>query len=542
MSKIVSREDDRPVRRTLDPIIVTRQGKIARLESSLTPHEAQIEDLIFLRKALNRADIPFLLIRNHKNRPVLAINIKLRPAVERALVTACASEPMYAKTTDERGISPVLVAKGQLSQSIDPRIMRLYRRRIAPGGFRFGSRFGVELQFWSFEETLIRCPVENSLTRKVLPRKEITPATIKLYGYKWHTIDGMFAPHASDVTFDIDLVFSWVDGSDPEFRTRRAAQMSHHVVGEGDDADARIRQIDELKYALRSVNMFAPWIRRIFIATDSVPPSWLADHPMITIVPAKDHFSARSALPTYNSHAVESQLHRITDLSEHFLYSNDDMFFGRPLKASMFFSPGGVTKFIEAKTRIGLGTNDPTRSGFENAARVNRQLLLRRFGQLITRHLEHTTVPLRKSVLFEMEQEFPEEFARTQESMFRSRTDISVTNSLYHYYALITGRAVQQEKAKVLYVDTTSYTGLDLLPELRKRRNYDFFCLNDGSFPEVPATERAKRVISFLERYFPIPAPWEKVATNVNRQDFASPMVSAPLEDRQTANPSHTAR
>lgn len=129
--------------------------------------------------------------------------------------------------------------------------------------------------------------------------------------------------------------------------------MAQHVVGEGDDAEARIRQIDELKYALRSVNMFAPWIRRIFIATDSAPPRWLADHPKITIVPAEEHFSDRDALPTYNSHAVESQLHNIPGLSEHFLYSNDDMFFGRPLKASMFFSPGGVTRFIEAKTRSG---------------------------------------------------------------------------------------------------------------------------------------------------------------------------------------------
>lgn len=98
------------------------------------------------------------------------------------------------------------------------------------------------------------------------------------------------------------------------------AQMSQYVVGEGDDAEARIRQIDELKYALRSVNMFAPWIRRIFIATDSTPPPWLAEHPKITIVRAEDHFSDRSALPTYNSHAVESQLHHIPGLSEHFLY------------------------------------------------------------------------------------------------------------------------------------------------------------------------------------------------------------------------------
>jgi hypothetical protein len=280
--------------------------------------------------------------------------------------------------------------------------------------------------------------------------------------------------------------------------------------------------------------MFAPWIRRIFIATDSTPPPWLADHPMITIVPAAEHFSNPAALPTYNSHAVESQLHNISDLSEHFLYSNDDMFFGRPLRASMFFSPGGVSRFIEAKTRIGLGANDATRSGFENAARVNRHLLFERFGALITRHLEHTAVPLRKSVLLEMEREFPQEFARTQASAFRSCTDISVTNSFYHYYALMTGRAVQQEKAKVLYVNTTRYAGLNLLPELRKNRDYDFFCLNDSSFPEVAATERAERVISFLERYFPIPAPWEKVAAKstreVSRQDFAVPSTSAPSE------------
>ena len=71
MAKSVSRAGAR----TLDPIIVTRRGKIARLESSLTPHEAQIEDLVFIRKVLIRADIPFLLIRNPRNRPILTVNI-----------------------------------------------------------------------------------------------------------------------------------------------------------------------------------------------------------------------------------------------------------------------------------------------------------------------------------------------------------------------------------------------------------------------------------------------------------------------------------
>jgi hypothetical protein len=209
---------------------------------------------------------------------------------------------------------------------------------------------------------------------------------------------------------------------------------------------------------------------------------------------------------------VETQLHHIPGLAEHFLYSNDDMFFGRALSPTMFFSPGGVTKFIEAGTRIGLGPNNPERSGFENAARVNRQLLWEKFGKIITRHLEHTAAPLRKSLLTELEHEFPQDFARTQASRFRASTDISVTNSLYHYYALMTGRAVQNESAKVLYVDTTLRSGLAKLPKLLKKRKFDFFCLNDGSFPEVSAQERACAVGEFLESYFPVPAPWERAA------------------------------
>lgn len=66
MTKNASRDGVRSNRRVDKPLIVTKRGKIARLESSLTPHEAQIEDLVFLRKVLTKGDIPFLLIRDHK--------------------------------------------------------------------------------------------------------------------------------------------------------------------------------------------------------------------------------------------------------------------------------------------------------------------------------------------------------------------------------------------------------------------------------------------------------------------------------------------
>jgi hypothetical protein len=492
------------------PDVVRHKGRYALINHNRTPYQAMVEDLLFLRNVLAGAGLDYLLVRGNSDRPVIALDWKDRKTLRAALVEACRNEPVYSMTVDAKKKSSVLVADGELSPNRQARIFRLYRPRVEPdGGFEFGSSAGVQVELWSFEGDQLILPIENSLTRRTMLSQDAVRGTVERYGHTWPTIENMFADHASDISFDIDLVFSWVDGSSPEYIAARRAQMEGVVLGEGDDHEARFRQINELKYALRSVYMFAPWVRRIFIATDSPAPAWLAEHPSVTIVRSEEFFSDPSVLPTHNSQAVECQLHNIEGLSEHFLYSNDDMFFGRPVSPDMFFTPGGITKFIEAETRIGLGDNDAERSGFENAARVNRKLLWNRFGRITTRHLEHTAAPLRRSVVAKMEREFPEEFRKTAASRFRAADNISVTNSFYHYYALLTGRAVTQTAAKVRYVDTTARAGLNYLPKLLAKRNMDFFCLNDGSFPEVPADERAQVVTDFLEKYFPIKAPWE---------------------------------
>lgn len=494
--------------------LVVRKGQYALRNGHATPQESMVEDLLAVRDALDEAGISYLLVRGNDDRLVLAVDRADRKAVANAFAEAFGNEPFYAATlAPERAADshPVLLADGRLSGHRKATVLRLYRPRVEPvGRLRYGSETAVQLEFWRFGEDTIEAPVENALMRRTLPRSEAIDDTVHLHGRDWPTLEHMFAPLASDVDFDIDMVFSWVDGSSDEFVRERAKRMQSYVVGEGDDSEARYRQIDELKYALRSVYLFAPWVRRIFIATDSPAPAWLAKHPKVTIVRSEEMFADTSVLPTHNSHAVESQLHHIDGLAEHFLYSNDDMFFGRAVSPSLFFSPGGITKFVEASTRIGLGDTHPGRSGFENAARVNRALLRERYGKVTTRHLEHCAAPLRKSVMADLEAAFPEEFRRTAASRFRSATDISVTNSLYHYYALLTGRAVVQTDAKVKYVETTLRKALPAMKQLLKRRDHDMFCLNDGSFPEISVEQRTAAVIEFLDRYFPFPAPWEK--------------------------------
>jgi ribosomal protein L23 len=135
---------------------------------------------------------------------------------------------------------------------------------------------------------------------------------------------------------------------------------------------------------------------------------------------------------------------------------------------------------------------------------------VKRFGRTIVRDLEHCATPLRRSVLSELESEFPDDFARTAASRFRSATDISVTNSLYHYYALMTGRAVVSTDARVRYVQSTLAASLRQMRRLEKRRDVDMFCLNDGGSSEVPEGLRIRTVRDTLERMFPVRAPWER--------------------------------
>lgn len=454
----------------------------------LSPHEVMIENLHAIRNALEAGGFPYLLVRGadtHSGaiRPIIAVNER-----------------------DREGVVDALVRADQNHSAGDTTGVASDTRKDA---LRCGRGVGIRLEFWLYDAADIHLPNSNALTRATLPLTEAQETTVELYGAVWPTLAGMWDRLADDIDFPIDIVFSWVDGSDHEWQKARAATMQSYVVGEGDDHEARFRQINELKYALRSVHHFAPWIRNIVIVTDSPRPEWLADHPRVRVMRSTEFFSDVSVLPTHNSHAVESQLHRISGLSEHFIYSNDDMFFGREVPPRGFFTSGGISRFIESNTRIGLGEAHPVRSGFENAARVNRALLLKRFGRTISRNLEHSPAPLRRTVLAKLETEFPHEFARTAAARFRSVTDISVTNSLYHFFALMTGYAVPQETLSVKYVDTTSSEGITALGPLLRDRDYDFFCLNDGSFPEISAEERLAAVTAFLEDYFPIPAPWE---------------------------------
>jgi len=498
-------------------------GILHVVDDSSTPSDAERTDLLTVAEAIEGAGVSVMLVRDANRRPKLVVDT-VHAATALAALRDPELGPVYLKARGEDPVPAHSVAPSPGSVEA----YAVFRPRTSTeGSYRYGAALAPRLEFWRFGEKTIEAPRPSALTRRRFARADLDLVEVERYGRRWQTVAGMFDPHPKEFIGDIDMVFSWVDGSSSEFQRQRAARMQGYVVGDGDDNAARYRQVDELRYALRSVHMYAPWVRRIFIATDSPTPEWLADHPKVTIVRSEEFFADPSVLPTHNSHAVEAQLHRIPGLAEHFLYSNDDMFFGRPVTPELFFSGGGVSRFVESGIRIGSGAAHPDRSGHDNGLRVNRALLNERFGRVITLDLEHCATPLRRSVAFELEQEFAEDYARTAASRFRSATDISVTNSLYHYYALATGRAVVTTEPRTRYVQTTQLDSLRTMERLVSRRDTDMFCLNDGSVPEIPEEVRVPALRACLERYFPVAAPWEK--TSVSAEPAAASSAATPV-------------
>ncbi len=310
---------------------------------------------------------------------------------------------------------------------------------------------------------------------------------------------------------DIDLVYLWVDGSDPEWQAKRSAFLG--AKGEETSADCKGRYADngELKYSLRSVEKYAPWIRKIFIVTDAQVPGWLdTSNPKIQIVDHKEILPPES-LPCFNSTLLEMNFHKIPGLSEHFIYSNDDMFINKPVAPETFFASDGLPiarlrrtplrktgRFFKERI-LGKPLNNYSRK-IANAA----DLVCKKYGVYYRLKPHHNMDAYLKSDCQRVvEQVFRAELEAGHESHIRNDHDIQ--RVVYYYVALAEKRAhlhrtPRKESLQVRIHSARKFKELeDFRPTL--------FCLNDS---EHAGDEDRNRTKALMERYYPEKSGFEK--------------------------------
>jgi len=202
---------------------------------------------------------------------------------------------------------------------------------------------------------------------------------------------------------NIDAVILWVNGNDQKHKIK----ISNYVDNKSEISLTKFRtrfdQVNEIKFTIDSILKFAPYIENIHIITDEQTPEFLEKidnndyYKKVSIVDHKVVFKDfEQFLPTFNCRPIETCMHRIPGLAEHFIYFNDDFFLIKHTKPTDFFRNGLPVlrgKWLKFDKDIFYKKFKKIRVGHKKAQQKAAQLI----GLEKYYNFKHTPHPLRKS-------------------------------------------------------------------------------------------------------------------------------------------------
>ncbi len=309
----------------------------------------------------------------------------------------------------------------------------------------------------------------------------------------------------------IDLVYLWCDGSDENWlREKQYYQAQSGQLDINATDDSRFVQHDELKFSLRSVELYMPWINHIFIVTNGQIPQWLdINNPKISIVTHKEIMPA-DALPTFNSNAIEACIPNIPNLSEHFLYANDDMFVAGSVGKDFFFASDG-------RPYVFLNPYNITENSlYSKQIHYVQDLIKEKYGKYYPLEPHHNIDAYRLSDIKKCIEAFKEGFDKTTHQRFREQE--TMQRAIWSYYALAhdCGILASNRVSRRRHPDGKKVTPKGRISQclgcpldIVDRLNYSkLFCINDGE--NMRADERMQ-IKWILASIFPFASSFEKM-------------------------------
>lgn len=309
----------------------------------------------------------------------------------------------------------------------------------------------------------------------------------------------------------IDLVYLWVDGNDPEWLKVKNTMVESEKTDVSVDCKGRYADNDELKFSLRSIEKYAPWINQIYIITDNQKPEWLdLTNPKIKIIDHKQIMPIE-ILPCYNSGVMELFLHKIDGLSEHFLYANDDMMINSEVFPNTFFTEEGfpiVRLTHKPWRRLRWFWREQIRKkplhnyskGIKNAS----ELVKRKFGVYYNEFPHHNIDAYLKSDCQRVtEQIFKDELKAMWLNRLRNPKDIE--RIFYSYVSLAEKRGYLHYCSK----KESFHLRIHKDKHYKEFEKYTptFFCINDTQYAKD--SDRARATV-FLNKLFPQKSQFEK--------------------------------
>ncbi len=330
------------------------------------------------------------------------------------------------------------------------------------------------------------------------------------------------------MSFPIDIVVPWVDGSDPEWAAQRAKYQPSVCE---DNSNARYREWGLFQYWFRSIEKYAPWVRTIHLITWGHLPPWLnTDHPKLHIVNHKDYIPAEY-LPTFNSIPIENNVHRIEGLAEHFILFNDDLYLSRPTVAEDFFVNGMPTdaavlnnvtisdtfSFMPYQALNCLGIVNENFSKKSILKSDRKKWFSAKYGKLMLHNLYHlpgqafqgfrnfhTCIPYLKSTFEELWEKYGELLEQSSKNRFRSREDIN--HYVFRYWRLAKGEFCPA-KPNCAYL-TIGQDSMESIERALHDPKYKVVCINDDP-SNIDFEAEQKKMHDILQTAFPEKSSYE---------------------------------
>lgn len=323
---------------------------------------------------------------------------------------------------------------------------------------------------------------------------------------------------------EIDFVIMWVDGNDPEWQKEKC---KYKVDKNADGSIYRYRDWDLLKYWFRGVEKYAPWVRKIHFVTWGHVPKWLnTENPKLNIVKHSD-FIPSQYLPTFSANSIENNLYRIHDLSEQFVFFNDDFYLINHVKKEDFFVNG------IPKDTVALNVHCPKKSlisqyfcindtsiinehfDFHHSLKQNSKkwfnikngkAMIRTFALLKCPRFpgfwqHHLATSFLKSTFSEVWQKEPEILNETCMHKFRQTTDVN--QWLFREWQIASGNFVNRSSkfGKAFYIDRDGLANVknDMLDYISKQKG-KMIAINDGEMTE----DEFEKIVIELKNTFEI--------------------------------------
>ena len=317
---------------------------------------------------------------------------------------------------------------------------------------------------------------------------------------------------------EIDFVLAWVDGNDPVWLTEKrkyseTIKENRSIIDQGDH---RYRDWDLLRYWFRAVEKYAPWVHKVHFLTCGQIPEWLnTAHPKLHLVRHEEYLPPEY-LPTFNSHTIELNMHRIDGLAEQFVYFNDDMYITKPVQPDDFFL-NGLPRDIFALDAIycasgsagSYNCNDLTVindhfSKKEQFKKHHKKWFKRCYGKkklyqtaalLPWRWFpgffyQHLPSNFLKSTLEEVWKAAGEILDATSKNKFRDQTQVN--QWLFKYWQLVDGR-FEPQSVDIGRCYHLRDKGVEELCEVIRTGKYALICINDTD--RTTEFEKKKREI-----------------------------------------------